>query len=178
MTAMPPGRSQTRRNHSSSSPDIITVTDCIATLSRANKLREMDLVFQEAVERGIVLGNTMDLAWEVDFSKLPLPVARAACRYLMHKLLYKRPKEISDMCFITGVGKAQQLRKDTSSLHRSKTSSNVLEMKDPTTSLRDFIQGVLETDFTPSLSSIIPKRAKGTVVVERQELENWLMQQE
>ena len=158
------------------SPDIITVSDCIATLSDADHLNQMDSVFQEAVKRGIVLrGNSLDRQWEVDLSRLQIPVARAAVRYLLNDMKTKglEAADVQEMTFITGVGKAHEMLKD-SSTSIQQSGSNILDKKDPTTSLRDFIQGILETDFQPGLKSIIPQRAQGTVVIQRDELLSWL----
>lgn len=49
-----------------------------------------------------------------------------------------------------------------------------MDRKDRTTSLRDFIKAVLETDFEPPLESIIPERARGTVVIKEEKLARWL----
>ena len=83
------------------------------------------------------------------------------------------------MVFITGIGKAQQKRKEelpTSLSANEIQINNVLEKKDRTTSLRDFIQGILTMDFVPSIESVIPSLAKGTVVVEETALSQWLDQ--
>ena len=186
------------------SPDIITLTDCIATLSRAGYTTQMDEVFREAVDRGIVLGrdyNDLDEQWEIDLSGLPFPIARAATRYLLQNIVHKHQQmetrnqnnsndsnekedvdvkidHLQDMVFITGIGKAQQKRKEeTSSLSpASESGSNnlMLYRKDRTTSLRDFIKAVLETDFEPPLESIVPERAQGTVVLREENLARWL----
>jgi hypothetical protein len=157
------------------SPDIITVSDCIATLSRAGEVEKMDTIFAEAVKQGVILrGNSLDMQWEVDLSGMALPVARAACRYLLDKIKAESDHDdIQDMVFITGVGKSHQYRQSPEGSNNSGTA-NILETKDPTTSLRDFIQGVLETDFDPPLQSTIPHRAQGTVVIERESLVEWL----
>mmetsp|Transcript_22740 Transcript_22740/g.48284 ORF Transcript_22740/g.48284 Transcript_22740/m.48284 type:complete len:251 (+) Transcript_22740:2010-2762(+) len=180
------------------SPDIITLTDCIATLSRAGYTRQMDEVFREAVERGIVLGgsNDLDRQWEIDLSGLPFPIARAATRYLLQSISQKQqsgvagednnePNVLQDMIFITGTGKAQQKRREeressptTVGAAAAAASNNVLEKKDRTTSLRDFVQGILETDFDPPLESVVPSRAQGTVVVEVATLARWLNEKE
>lgn len=167
------------------SPDIITLTDCIATLSRAGYTKKMDQVFREAVDRGIVLGRSiddLDEQWEIDLSGLPFPIARAATRYLIQNMIGERGSKnkddnasIQDMIFITGIGKAQQKRKEESStLQEPMAPTTVLDRKDRTTSLRDFIQGILETDFEPSLESVVPQRAQGTVVIEEANLAQWL----
>ena len=165
-----------KRGGFDTSPDIITVSDCIATLSDADHLNQMDSVFQEAVKRGIVLrGNSLDGQWEVDLSRLQIPVARAAVRYLLNDLKNKGMKndDVQDMTFITGVGKAHELLKGSSAAAQQ-SGSNILDKKDPTTSLRDCIQGILETDFQPGLKSVIPQRAQGTVVIEQDALISWL----
>lgn len=175
------------------SPDIITLTDCIATLSQAGYTTQMDEVFREAVDRGIVLGrdyNDLDEQWEIDLSGLPFPIARAATRYLLQSIVHKHQQmetrnhnnnsnndRLQDMVFITGIGKAQQKRKEessSSSLSPASGSNNVMDRKDRTTSLRDFIKAVLETDFEPPLESIIPERARGTVVIKEEKLARWL----
>ena len=142
----------------------------------------MDEVFREAVERGIVLGrgnNDLDEQWEIDLSGLPFPIARAATRYLIQSIVEKNTNgeeaHLQDMIFITGIGTAQQKRKEESSAVPTPSSSgDVLERKDRTTSLRDFIQAILETDFEPSLESIVPERAQGTVVIEEAKLAQWM----
>ena len=171
------------------SPDIITLTDCIATLSRAGHTEQMDAVFREAVERGIVLGrnNDLDEQWEIDLSGMPFPIARAATRYLLQTIVQKHrggerddsdgDDRIQDMVFITGIGKAQQKRREKSaspSPSKKEHNHNVLDRKDRTTSLRDFIRGILETDFHPPLASVVPERAQGTVVIEEGTLCRWL----
>ena len=165
------------------SPDIITLTDCIATLSRAGYTNKMDEVFREAVDRGIVLGRSiddLDEQWEIDLSGLPFPIARAATRYLIQNMIDERSSkkskgDIQDMIFITGIGKAQQKQKEELWHEVAVASSNnILDRKDPTTSLREFIQRILETDFRPSLKSVVPQRAQGTVVIEESILAQWL----
>jgi hypothetical protein len=89
-----------------------------------------------------------------------------------------KPNEVQDMTFITGVGKAQQNRKEAYSFDKGFGScERVLDRKDPTTSLCDFVQGTLATDIEPALVSIVPERAKGTVVIEKNILAEWLVHQ-
>ena len=64
-------------------PDIITVTDCIATLTRANRMAQVDQVFREAVGMKLVLRGNLDSAHEIDLSGMSFPVARAAIRYIL-----------------------------------------------------------------------------------------------
>ena len=79
------------------------------------------------------------------------------------------------MIFITGIGRAQQKRNEELWQEVAGASSNnILDRKDRTTSLREFVQGILETDFQPSLESVVPQRAQGTVVIEESYLAQWL----
>lgn len=179
------------------SPDIITLTDCIATLSRAGYTRKMDEVFRQAVEReGIVLqsNDSLDSIWEIDLTGLPFPIARAACRYLLQSISNKYQQKSSDivledMVFITGTGLAhQKVKEETNWVSPTGTtqltsfsniaSTNVLDKKDRATSLRDFIQGILGTDFDPPIETIVPARAQGTVVIEKNTLARWLDEEE
>ena len=156
-------------------PDIITVTDCLATLSKAEYLSELDEVFSEAVQRGIVLrGNKLDLQWEIDLSGMSFAVARAACRHVVKRTLEQTNKDDcsvdEELSFITGVGKAHLQR------GKSNQKSETLD-KNPTKSLREYIQHVLQTDFNPPLETTIPQRAQGMVVVKKSSLIKWIKTQ-
>eukprot|EP00980_Cylindrotheca_fusiformis_P013676 scaffold3515_cov126-Cylindrotheca_fusiformis.AAC.25 len=159
-TQLPSGAIAAAR--SSASPDIITVTDCLATLHRAGMQNETDQIFQEAVARGIVLrGNALDSQWETDLSGMSIPVASASCRYIMSQAL--APKALDDMqdiTFITGVGKSQQQQQQ-----QQQQKEGVPNKK---ATLRDYIQDLLKRDF--HLESFIPPRAQGTVVVKKEDL--------
>lgn len=154
---------------SSASPDIITLTDCIATLFRAGRYDNMDQVFAEAVERGIILrSNRLDSQWETDLSGMSIPVASAASRYILNNVKRNSldspsdEQDLRDMTFITGVGKSY--RKDRRST------------KEGNSSLRDFLQSMLQKDFDPPLESHIPAFAQGTVVVKKESLARWIQQ--
>lgn len=161
-------------------PDIITVTDCISTLSRAEHLPELDQVFREAVERGIVLrSNGLDLQWETDLSGMSLPVARAAVRYILNQCIAMEiddSHDLQDMTFITGVGRAQQRRREDGVTPPAIESKNdgSSDLKDLTTSLREYVQEVLQSDFQPGLHSTIPPRAQGTVEIPKDTLQEWI----
>lgn len=146
---------------SSASPDIITLTDCIDTLFRAGRYQNMDKVFAEAVDRGIVLrGNRLDSQWETDLSGMSIPVATGAARYILNQLrssVNKPTTDLQDMSFITGVGR----------FHRNAPKAASM-------SLRDFLQSMLETEF--KMESYIPPRAKGTVVIKKEALARWIGQ--
>lgn len=136
-------------------PDIITLTDAIGAMSSSDDnsdeltMRRIDGVFTEAVRLQIVLPqDTLDSVAEYDLSGMSLPVARAACRFIVHQL--RRTSEVPEtVTFITGVG----------TCHRSEEKQ--------TTSLRDFVQEVLREDFVPAIASTIPKLAQGTVEMNR-----------
>jgi hypothetical protein len=162
------------------SPDIITVTDCLATLVRAKRMSEVDQVFREAVKRGIILkGNNLDSQWETDLSGMSIPVAHAACRHVLSRCLECKAEDIQDVTFITGVGRAQQRRKETDDTPNPTFSKSArLSGKDPTTSLRDYVQEVLELDFSPALRSLVPRFAQGTVAVDKASIIQWSKNQQ
>jgi pentatricopeptide repeat protein len=163
------------RADSSLSPDIITVTDIIATLARSEaRVQEVDQVFEEAVDRGIVFGkHSLDSHFEVDLSGMTLPVARAAVRFAMKRIKgnYLREKaELEGITFITGVGIAQLGRQKPNIVNES---HSVNEQHTPM-SLRDYIQSILSSDFFPSIQSNVPSLAQGTVEVTQGELKHWI----
>ena len=153
-------------------PDIITLTSVIACLERAegvDNLDKMDLVFEDAVERQIILNDdSMDTMWEIDLSGFSLAVARAACRYILNNrlLLHTEDQQYEDLMLITGVGKYQQ---------------NEVSVDDGTkqsrTALREYVRQVLREDFDPPLYSIIPSYAKGTIQVNKDVIKQWIQNQ-
>jgi hypothetical protein len=167
-------------------PDIITVTDCIATLSRGNHLDQVDVVFAEAVKRGIVL-HGLDVQWETDFSGMSFPVARAACRYIIQQareVAETSKDDLRDVIMITGVGRAHQTLVQRKQIGSDASSSNGEPIKEskpdaPTrsTSLRDYVQEILREDFKPPIESDIPKLAQGTVEVSKRSLMSWTEKQ-
>ena len=168
-------------------PDIITVTDCIATLSRAQHLEQLDEVFAEAVERGIVLRrDSLDSNWETDLSGMSFPVARAACRYVIQRAqaLAQKDHDIDDITLIAGFGRAQnderqQQKRPLKGNSRSDTqNANNDIASEARTSLRDYTQEVLRTDFKPPIESSVPAMAKGTVVVNKDFFKEWVDKQQ
>jgi pentatricopeptide repeat protein len=140
----------------SASPDIITLSEAVATIADVGKV---DIVFEQAVERGIILRtDTLDSIWEVDLTSMPLPVARAAVRYILRQALaiYKKGEMFEDVAFITGVG-------------------NNHDAEHP--SLHDYVEQLLRTDFNPPLSSTSPRFASGTVLIEKETLKTWAQEQ-
>ena len=147
------------------------MTECIATLSRADEMERVDEVFAEAVKRGIVLRGGLDVKWELDLSGLSFPVARAACRYIVkgaRTVDKEKVSNVEELVMITGVGRAHQNRTTASS-----SDPVPIQNESTSTSLRDYIQEVLDTDFEPSIPSAIPRLAKGTVVVRKEDLLSW-----
>ena len=168
-------------------PDIITVTDCIATLSRTQHLKELDEVFEEAVKRGIVLGrDSLDSQWETDLSGMSFPVARAACRYIIQRAhtAVLKDCEIDDISLITGFGRAhqderpQQKRTKKDGIRSDSANDGSDNANEARTSLRDYTQEVLKTDFQPPIESSVPKMAKGTVVVSKESFQKWIDEQQ
>jgi len=149
-------------------PDIITVTDAIAALSSDSDTKEgrekIDRIFSEAVDYGIILSSdTLDSLWEVDLSGMSLPVARAACRFILRRVAasYNSGGDVQDLIFITGVGKGHFRQPSDEGI--SNTAIN------HTSSLREFVQGIVQTDFPPLISEV---RA-GTVQIDKNSIKAW-----
>lgn len=162
----------TAKAHSSVSPDIITVTDVVGTLSRADKvdMKKIDLVFRDAVERGIILReDNLDSDYEVDLTGMSLPVARAACRFIFQRILQgvRRGEKVAEVALLTGVGWVQQQAGE-------KDKSQAKEDRRQPTPLREYVLQNLQEDFDPPMRGIIPPRAQGTVVIEKAQVEKWI----
>jgi pentatricopeptide repeat protein len=144
-------------------PDIITVTEVIASISvdeSATSRDRVDEVFREAFDRELVLRSNLDSTWDFDLSGLPLPVARAACRFIVGRFVLTQDLDVNDLTLITGVGVNHGRRLSGNSDENSDLTSAVRDI-----SLRDFVQRVLISDFDPPLSSEIPARAQGTLLI-------------
>ncbi|KAL3759957.1 hypothetical protein ACHAWU_000580 [Discostella pseudostelligera] len=145
-------------------PDIVTLTEVIATLDRSpgnTKLnrQRVDTVFSEAVNRGLILRHdSLDTSWEMDLSGMSFPVARAACRFIFRRLVERRQRrgteddareeevdEVKDLSLITGAGR-----------------------------MREYIREVLRDELVPSVYCVVPKLEQGTLVVKRQVLINYI----
>jgi pentatricopeptide repeat protein len=151
------------------SPDIITVSDVIGTLSRAETIDKdkVDEVFEEAVKRGIVLREeSLDSDYEVDLTGMTLPVARAACRYIFNRILanYRKGEKPSEVTLLTGVGRAQQQQQQ----------DGMGDGEKKLTALREYILQDLEEDFDPPMHGIVPQRAQGTVAIAQNQVEAWI----
>ena len=151
-------------------PDVITVTEAIAAISTSDNKKDrdrVDEVFEEAVKRGIVLRkDTLDSQGEFDLSGLSFPVARAACRFIIKHMLENAGGKdaLVDLTFITGVGTKAIRQK---SQGQPETSEDSFHM----TSLREYVQEILLSDFDPSIMSFVPERAQGTVQIRGRTLE-------
>jgi pentatricopeptide repeat protein len=152
-------------------PDIITVTNVLGAISAhasVEQLDRVDKIFAGAVERGIVLSDRLDSANEFDLSGMSLPVARAACRYVLNRLKSQGHHDLLSLTLITGVGKG------TRRLGMTDVIADGLDENKGWTSLREHVQKILLTDFSPPIQSTVPRLAQGTVVIERETLLNWL----
>lgn len=136
-------------------PDIITVSSVISCLDRGfdgEMSKELvDKVFTDAVARQIIFPlDSMDTEWEIDLSGMSLPVARAAVRYIVTQLPNK--ETLQDLSLITGVGR-----------HHDQNP------KFGSTTLRDYVKQVLQSDFNPPVLCSLAKRAEGTVIIEKRD---------
>lgn len=164
------------------SPDIITLTDLISTLSGAEgkgDRSKVDEVFADAVARGIFFSNFLDSSAEVDLSGMSFPVARAATRFALYRTveLAENGDKVTDLSFITGVGAAgsNKARKDKNQGRSLRLGDAEFGNKNKKTmSLRDYIQQVLRDDFHPPINSFVPKRAQGTIEIDRSVLHEWI----
>lgn len=137
------------------SPDIVTLTEVIATLDKApgrmNRER-VDEVFSEAVKRGLILRkDSLDTSLEVDLSSMSFPIARAACRFIFRRIAERSSidGEISDLSLITGPSR-----------------------------MREYVREVLRDELTPPVYCVVPKAEQGTLLVKKQVLTNYIRGQQ
>lgn len=135
-------------------PDVVTVTSVIGCLEKfrdqENYEEEIDSIFRDAVQLQILFPkDTMDTQFEIDLSGMSLPIARAAVRYVICKIVEE--EKTQDLNLITGIGRS----------HLNDTA------------LREFVQDILRTDFDPPLKSTLMERAKGVVVVTKETIQDW-----
>ena len=170
------------------SPDIITLTDVMTTLDRSGgaKFRaRMDKVFEEAVDRGIVLpADSLDSLFEVDLSGMSISVAHAACRYVVRRTkeaITSGEASCDDLVFITGVGKAKQQQHEGGQ-HQSTAKQEQNEDAgvqsgaggNSGTALREYVRQVLRDDFDPPLYTTVPAFAQGSVRIAKKALQEWI----
>jgi len=153
------------------SPDRNTLATVIAGLDRKTgkgNNKKIDKVFSDAVEREIMLPtDSMDTDYEIDLSGMTLPIAKAACRFILRQLILKisEGETCHDLSFITGVSWNNKVDSSESSHSPKQTGSMAL---------REHIRAVLRDDFEPPLYSCIPKMAAGTVQVKKEVLKKWV----
>ena len=128
------------------------------TDGEANRLK-VDRVFAEGVRLGAILREeASESCWQFDLTSLTFPVARAACRYFIsNRIQRSTPENLKDITFVTGSG-AQ--RPPGSGL-----------------TLREYVQAILKSDFTPRLLSTVPDQAQGTVNIQAKTLRDWMKDQ-
>jgi hypothetical protein len=133
-------------------------------------MKDVDQVFAEAVQRGIVLGGTLDSNHEVDLSGMTFPVARAAVRFIFNRIKETTPKgeKAEGVALITGVG-SQFTR---AAPHESPGVDH--EQPEATLSLRDYVQKILSEDLDLPISSIVPRMGPGTVEVTADAVKAWI----
>ena len=156
------------------SPDIITLTTVVTSLERGNNVsnnEKIDEVFTEAVSREIILpSDSMDTIWEIDLSGMSFPVARAACRYILRRLLkaMEEGESSQDLLLITGVGK-----------HHIKDGgkSQIVYKMEGTTALREYVREILREDFQPPIYSTVVGSSAGTVTVTKEIVSKWTASQ-
>ena len=126
-------------NKGNISPDIVTLTEVIATLDRAagkENRKKVDRVFAEAVKRGIILReDSLDGAWDIDLSGMSFPVARAACRFIFERLgnrIRDGNEKVEDLSLITGASR-----------------------------MREYIREILRDELKPSVYCVVPKMEQG-----------------
>ncbi|GKY92676.1 hypothetical protein MPSEU_000237700 [Mayamaea pseudoterrestris] len=140
-------------------PDFITVQEVIGAITRVGAFESADIVFAEAVRRGIIFdANCFDTSWEIDLTKMTLSLARAACRFILQRTarMSRSGADIEDLIFITGVGRNH-------------------DENHP--SLREFVQELLSSEFDPPILCNVPRLASGTVVVEKEMILDWSQKQ-
>eukprot|EP00584_Thalassiosira_punctigera_P023090 CAMPEP_0172555006 /NCGR_PEP_ID=MMETSP1067-20121228/57533_1 /TAXON_ID=265564 ORGANISM="Thalassiosira punctigera, Strain Tpunct2005C2" /NCGR_SAMPLE_ID=MMETSP1067 /ASSEMBLY_ACC=CAM_ASM_000444 /LENGTH=669 /DNA_ID=CAMNT_0013343497 /DNA_START=154 /DNA_END=2163 /DNA_ORIENTATION=- len=131
------------------SPDIVTLTEVVATLDSApgKASRErVDRVFAEAVARGLILRkDSLDTSWEVDLSHMSFPVARAACRFIFRQIVESEDEAVKDLSLITGASR-----------------------------MREYVREVLRDELRPAVYCIVPELEQGTLQVKEKMMRNYI----
>ena len=144
------------------SPDIVTLTEVIATLDNASgkvNRERVDEVFTEAVNRGLILRkDSLDTYWEFDLSNMSQPIARAACRYIFNQIAQRHPtsdttdeeeEDVKDLSLITGASR-----------------------------MREHVRGILRDELKPSIYCVVPKLEQGTLLVKKKMVQNYINDQD
>ena len=144
------------------SPDIVTLTEVIATLDNASgkvNRERVDEVFIEAVKRGLILRkDSLDTYWEFDLSNMSQPIARAACRYIFNQIAQRHAAsneedgedddDVKDLSLITGASR-----------------------------MREHVRGILRDELKPSIYCVVPKLEQGTLLVKKKMVQNYINEQ-
>ena len=148
------------------SPDIVTLTEVIATLDNASgkvNRERVDEVFIEAVNRGLILRkDSLDTYWEFDLSNMSQPIARAACRYIFNQIAQRHAAsneedggeeedddDVKDLSLITGASR-----------------------------MREHVRGILRDELKPSIYCVVPKLEQGTLLVKKKMVQNYINEQD
>ena len=145
------------------SPDIVTLTEVIATLDNASgkvNRERVDEVFTEAVNRGLILRkDSLDTYWEFDLSNMSQPIARAACRYIFNQISQRHAAsdtakeeeddDVKDLSLITGASR-----------------------------MREHVRGILRDELKPSIYCVVPKLEQGTLLVKKKMVQNYINEQD
>lgn len=143
-------------NDAGVAPDIVTLTEVIATLAgdggKAHR-DDVDRVFADAVSQGLLLReDSLDTRWEVDLSRMSRPVARAACRFVFRRFLSRAVEDeeesVQDLRLITGAGRMQE-----------------------------HVRGVLRDELLPAVYCVVPESERGTLVVREKMMRNYMKEQ-
>ena len=140
------------------SPDIVTLTEVIATLDSASgkgNRQRADEVFLDAVNQRLILRqDSLDTSWEFDLSYMSLPIARAASRYIFGQISERCSSdtgdkgggdEVKDLSLITG-----------------------------TSRMREHIREVLRDELKPAVHCIVPQREQGTLIAKKKIVQNYV----
>jgi len=146
------------------SPDIVTLTEVIATLDNASgkvNRERVDEVFIEAVNRGLILRkDSLDTNWEFDLSNMSQPIARAACRYIFSQIAQwhtasditdeeeEDDDDVKDLSLITGASR-----------------------------MREHVRCILRDELKPSIYCVVPKLEQGTLLVKKKMVQNYINEQ-
>ena len=140
-------------------PDMITLQEAIGAMTRAQAYDDVDSVFADSVQRGIIFdADCFDTGFEVDLTKMTLSVARAACRFILRRAaaMHQAGSVMEDLVFITGIG-------------RNHDSDHP--------SLREYVRDLLKCEFNPPIPTEVPQRTSGTVVIKKENILTWIRAQ-
>ena len=140
------------------SPDIVTLTEVIATLDSAPgkvNIQRADEVFLGAVNQGLILRqDSLDTSWEFDLSYMSLPIARAASRYIFGQISERCSSETGD--------------------NDGGDEVNDLSLITGTSRMREHIREVLRDELKPAVHCIVPQREQGTLIAKKKIVHNYV----